>query len=492
MMGWQRGTGVLILVCFWTAAAFAQVRVELLSYSEVARASARESEFFESWNDVALQRGMIRFGMRLGVHRPAATFARQADVSGLTQRYVEFRGKYFRLRLGNFYCLLGRGLTLRSFEHHALRWDSNLDGVYFEIHHSFLDVQLLAGRPRKTRLNVAEIASSSAGGVRLPAQYGGEVRLRVFPHLLLGGTYVYAARAPLHRKGFSRYSLSVQMNHSFGTVYGEIAHAPYPESFQLDDGLALYLSGSLFIGSLSFLVEYKDYRNFAFYNGLPNNPPTVIREHSFTLMNRHQLVQNLNDERGFLAEVKYPVLEDGLLTASYCRTANHAGETIYRDLFLQFGKESFLGGNWLWALARQMEFTRQFDHFVISAMYDLSDRFSIETVYEHFQATDRATRPHRMYYDQMITVGFSKAPKWTLSFVGEHSTDHTLDQSYIPGKARTKHFFWAGGALNLRLSRKISLTLFVGSPQRGKTCIGGVCVLKPELKGMELTLTGRF
>jgi hypothetical protein len=112
--------------------------------------------------------------------------------------------------------------------------------------------------------------------------------------------------------------------------------------------------------------------------------------------------------------------------------------------------------------------------------------------FEHLHARDRATEPDRMYYDQILNVGLSRAPGWTLSFVGEHSTDHTIDANYTPGKAETRHFYWSGGQLDLQLFDRLDLSLFAGRRRQGKICIGGVCVVKPELEGFEATLTFRF
>lgn len=487
---------IFIIICllFFISISNAQIKISGKSYSEAAIADSSDSEFTESWNELNINWNAFRLGFSVSVHEPAAQFGDQHDVWGLEQRFIEYKNNNFSICLGNFYSLLGRGLTMRSFENRTLRWDSNLDGTKINYNHDFFDIQLLAGKPRRTRLDVNKLNKKDppAAGEKLPAQYGGEIKLNAIANTQIGGTYVYAEADELNDTGFHRGSVFGEVNLDLGSLYAEYAAIPYPGSYNQDNGKALYLSGNLFLDDLSILGEYKYYKNFGFYNGLLNNPPTVIFEHLFTLLNRHQLVQDVNNEKGYLIELSYPVLEDGVAKAGFCQTNNHQGEKVYRDVYGQFEMEEFFGGEWLWAAGYQTESTSNYLNLVTSANYGLSDYYSIKLVYEHLAARDEGTEPDRQYYDQLITIGLSKAPDWTLSFIGEHSTDHTVAKNYVPGKAKTKHFLWAGGQLDISLFNHIDLSIFGGTRQKGKICIGGVCVNRPELKGVEVTLTARF
>ncbi|NIA29500.1 MAG: hypothetical protein GWP06_06255 [Actinobacteria bacterium] len=463
-------------------------------HTEYSSAKKAQSRFFENWTDISLSRGGFRLGGRFSFHEPPASFSQQDTTWGLAQRFLEYKRGGLNIRVGNFYSLLGRGLVLRSFDNRTLRWDSNIDGLKADYHSQVVDAKILAGRPRKTRLDVAELKKSKAraAGETLPAIYGGEIRLKPYTMLHLGGTYLYTAADAQQTQGFQRGSFFGKLYFDFASLYGEYAVLPYPESYHLQDGKAVYVASDLFLGDLSITGEFKSYKNFAFYDGLLNNPPTVTREHLFTLLNRHQLVQNANDEKGFLVEMNYPVAENGVATAGYCITRDSLQNTVYQEWYGQFEMDEFLGGEWLWAAGRQKEYTRRYLNFVADATYELTDYYSIKVIYEHLHARDEATQPDRMYYDQLITIGLSKAPKWTLSFLGEHSTDQTMDEHYVPGHAETKHFYWAGGQLDVNVYKNFDLSVFAGTRRQGKICIGGVCVVKPELQGVEVTLIGRF
>lgn len=483
----------LLMVLFAGILNAQEYRYGVLSYTESAWSDTSISRYFESWNDVYLERGPLRAFARLGAHNPAADFAQQADSRGLEQRYLSFQSSGWDIRLGHFYSLLGRGLTLRSFESRTLRWDSNLDGLRLAFRHDYFSTQLFAGKPRKTRLSISERDKNDppAAGERLPAQYGGEVRIKPLTPIALGGTYVYSDNGPDGGEGFSRGSLFAEGNFLQGSFYGEVAALPYPAAYGQDDGRAAYFSGNLFLGNLILLGEYKYYRNFGFFDGLLNNPPSVIREHLYTLLNRHQLVQNANDEQGYLVEMSYPVLDRGVALWSFSQTEDSLGNVAYRDFYGQVELDQFLGGEWVLGSGQQREFSRRYWNLVSSASYPFRDYYALKVVYEHLYARDDATFPNRRYYDQLLTIGLSKAPGWTLSFIGEHSTDHTVGDNYVPGQTPVRHFYWGGGQLDLSLFGAVDLSLFAGSRRAGKVCIGGVCVVKPELKGVEVTLTVR-
>ncbi len=474
--------------------AFSQIKISGNIHLERASAKKEQSRYFENWSDLALNKGDFRVGGRFVFHEPPASFGQQDTTWGLAQRFLEYKRNNFSIRVGNFYSLLGRGLILRSFDNRTLRWDSNIDGLKVDYRSQKIEAQILAGKPRKTRLNVSDLIKTKAraSGEELPALYGGEMKFKPTNMLHFGGTYLYTAEDAQHTMGFQRGSLFGKLNFDLASLYGEYAVLPYPESYHLYDGSALYFAGNLFLGDLNVTGEFKSYKNFAFYDGLINNPPTVTREHLFTLLNRHQLVQNANDEKGFLVEMDYPVAESGVATAEYCITRDSLQNVVYREWYGQFEMDEFLGGEWLWAAGRQKEYTRRYLNFVANATYALSDYYSIKIIFEHMHARDEATQPDRMYYDQLITIGLSKAPKWTLSFLGEHSTDQTVDEHDVPGLAKTKHFYWAGGQLDVNVYKNFDLSVFGGTRRQGKICIGGVCVVKSELQGVEVTLIGRF
>ncbi len=445
----------------------AQVQVSGNNYLEYSTNNEKDTTAFENWAEAQvtyLQK--YRVGLRYEIHQPPQTFSFDTSGHGIYQRYAEYRGGSINVRAGNFYALLGRGLVLRSYENRTLRWDTNIDGVKLDAHHSLIDIKLLAGRPR------------DRSGVRHRALTAGEITLKPLRLIHFGATYLSTHLPSVQNGRVNWGSLYTEVNHKFGSLYGEYARKDVPGVS--DAGDAVYLNGNLFIGALSLQVELKDYDRFDVTEGVTyNNPPLVAQEHLFTLLNRHQLVQNANDERGFLAQISYPVIEDGVLTLNASQTERHNRQKLYQEFFAQFDWLSSFGWEFLWVISRQQDASARYLNFVSSTSIDFSNYNALKLVYEH-QHT-RVLLSDRQFYSQAVQISFSHAPTWTVSFLGEHSTDQFANRNY-----------WAGLQLDVNFLKNFDLSVFGGTRRKGKICAGGVCVVKPELEGLEVLLISRF
>lgn len=475
----------------------AQVQYSASTHLEAAFADTSESRYLENWTDVLIGYGDFRGGLRYEVHQPAASFSQQPDSYRLAHRYLEYRYRGFGARVGTFYALLGRGLTLRAFESRALRWDSNIDGVKADFRHALVDVTVLSGKIRKTRLDPFEQDQiSETEDFRLDRISGGELIIKPHRRVQAGGTYVYSH--PVEGQtpdGFHRGSLLAQLTLPMASFYGEVATLRYPEATLLEnarDGQALYLSGSAWWRDLQLLGEYRDYDDYKLEEGLVQNPPTAIEEHLFALMNRRQFQQDIDLERGYLFQATHPVTENGLLKASYSHTEDQGGNRIYQDIYGQLDWYSFLNGEWLLAMGRQEDVAARYLNVVGSAAYAIGSRHYLKTIFEHQHA--RVDLTGRQYYDQLLTLEYTPGAAWTLSFLGEHSTDQFADSKNVDanGYALDAHHFWGGVQVSATVLERIDISVFGGTRRKGKICIGGVCVVKPELEGVELTLTTRL
>jgi hypothetical protein len=456
--------------------------------------------YFENWTDLYLSKDAFRLGVRFIAFQPPSGFSGQDTSLGFAHRFLEFRKGGLFLRAGNFYSLLGRGLVLRAFDNRTLRWDSNIDGIKGEYRHSLFDAQVIYGKPRKTRLDARELREEKPGamGIKLPALAGGELKIKPISQFSFGGTYLdQKPNNPDLTKHTQRGSIFGEVNFDFGSFYGEYGKSKTPKTDTSEvKGDAIYISGNLFFGSLSILGEYKRYEKFAFEDGLLNNPPIVIREHLFTLLNRHQLVQNADDEQGYLVGFGYPVIDGGIFSFNYSRTENLEKEFVYEDIYGQFEWDDFLSAEWIWGAGQQKDEVARYLNFVNSTSYQFSDYYSLKFIFEHQHAkvNDRSDFSERQYYDQLITLSLSRAPVWSLSLLAEHSTDQFSDLDDLNPDLTSKHdhYFWIGGQVDLKLWERIDLSIFGGNRREGKICIGGVCVVKPEIKGIEATLIARL
>ncbi|MCB0290165.1 MAG: hypothetical protein KDH97_07890 [Calditrichaeota bacterium] len=471
------------------------------TYLEFALSDTSKSRFTESWTDLFLTRGNFRAGFRLGVHEPPVSFASQNSVSGLEHRFLEYRKGGFLARVGNFYSLFGRGLILRSFENRTLRWDGNIDGVKLEYRHRYADGQLIYGQPRKSRLSPQEIDRKDPrpGGERLPALTGGELKLKPDRRIGLGGAYLYSDSLENIKDGVHRWSVFSELNFDYANIYGEYAGVDGAggNTNTVEGGRGLYFSANLFLGDFTLLGEYRQYDSLAFDGGLTNNPPTVIQEHLYTLLNRRQLIQNSDNEEGYLLQLGYPVAEHGVATVSYSRTESLQGRKVYEDFTALYEAADILGAEWVWGFARQQDLEGRYLNFLASTSFAVSHYRSLKMIFEHQHARVSEIPgfiTQRQHYDQLLTLELGLSSRLAFSFLGEHSTDQFADEAELNDDltSRKKHHFWAGGQLNAALFNRIDLAVFGGTRRKGKVCIGGVCVVKPELEGLEVSLTARL
>ncbi|NIW80681.1 MAG: hypothetical protein GWN16_15005, partial [Calditrichae bacterium] len=334
---------------------------------DVKEKAGDRRDFFENWTEAYLTYKNFRLGLRFESHSPPQVFALNQEVRNrLEHRFLEYSTGNINARIGTFYNLYGRGLVTRFYENRILRYDTRIDGAKFDYFHSKFDLKLMVGEPIN-RLNERQALIQA-----------GELRLKPFRKFHLGGT-VLTTRPDGMDDRLNWGSIFSEINFKYGNLYGEYAREDYPSGVNTGD--AIYLSGNFYLGAFSLLSEYKDYNDFDQVEGVTfNNPPLVGQEHLYTLLNRHQLVQNANDEQGFLVQGSYPLIEDGILTVNYSRTTNSNDVELYEEIYGQFEWFSPGGWEWAWAGSRQKDAAARYLNLVASTSMDISDYNSVKVI----------------------------------------------------------------------------------------------------------------
>ena len=462
-----------LYLVLWIFPLQAQIELSGNNYLEYSNDVDLDTVYFEDWTDLSLGYKNWRLGVRYEFHLPPQPYSQDSVGQGISQRFLEYKKDGLTFTIGNFYSLFGRGLVLRSFENRMLRWDTNIDGVKFEYYHDFIDFQILGGTPRDRR------------GRRREVLQGGTFTLKPLQMVYLGSSYV---TSDLQSHGRVHWgAVHAGLNFDWGNFYAERAFKDFPDS-ELE-GEAFYGMGNLFWGPFTALVEYKDYDQYDLTERTSeknppseltyNNPPAVCREHLFTLMNRHQLVQNANDEKGYLVELTYTYQDALVLTVNHSKTENHQGLMLYHEYFGQLEWDPSYTLNFAGGAGEQKDPEARYLNLVGTAKYGFSDYYSAKMIIEHQHVTIQYN--DRQFYNQMYTFSFDRSPRFTISVLGERSTDQETDKD-----------LWLGGQLDIHFLDDFDLTIFGGARREGKVCIGGVCVFRPEFEGIELRLINRF
>ncbi|MGD9202872.1 MAG: DUF6029 family protein, partial [Chitinispirillia bacterium] len=277
------------------------------------------NRFFEEWASVSLLYKKIGIDLRYEAHLPPSPGDFNLETRhGISLRTVSFQSRHILVKAGHFYTTLGRGLTLRTFEKRELGWDTRIDGLFFKFQNDKVDLKLLGGIPY------------AANGSKYDPLEAGEISFIPHDIVQLGATMVITDRPAPNSYWESLY---FSLNLPFGSIYAEYASQTFNEFLDADTAKALYAASTLFIKDLSLLAEFKYYMDYNLNEGMVyNNPPSVIREHFYTLQNRHQYISNPDNELGFLVEATYPVIQDNLLTVSYGYSTNKNNTIKYHDL----------------------------------------------------------------------------------------------------------------------------------------------------------------
>gem|GEM_PF-5270015 len=433
------------------------------SWTNAAYDLELEQRYVESWNSVQLSYGRWNGGLQLESHEPAYPYSYDPRGTGIFQRNVSYYGDSFQLTAGHFYSMFGMGLIFRSYENRTLRLDSNLDGVKLELQRGPLEAVLLAGKPR------------DRAGERLPLLGGGQLKSSLGSTGQLGAAWLQSedldANALLRGTVFS----SLYLNRL--SIYTELALRE-KDALSGEAGQALYGSVDLFAGNFTFHGEFKDYRHFLLAQSSLyefNAAPGAVREHLFTLLNRHQHILNADDEQGVSLEMLYGAADGSQFTLHGNSGRNHEGERLYRELYAQLERDVSHSGHGTAAAGWMEDREARFLNAAGALQWHFSGGKALKMSFEHQHV--RILRDERQFYDQFFSGELSLTRDWSMGISAERSLDQTQDRQ-----------FWLGTELNARLGESRQLSLFFGDRRSGKICTGGVCVYKPEFSGFEAVL----
>ena len=403
---------------------------------------------------------------------------------GLKHRYVEGRAHNIFLRAGHFMSTFGRGLTLRSFENVGLEYDTTLDGLIAEYEAGPVMMAGLTGVMTEVIHRVPSREHYVRGG-RARAEVGDVLAVAVSGLDRLTKRLDERESLPDDLRSFSDNVLGAELEVWYGpfSLAGEYARREgdyYPRLKQdYESGRAAYISGSLTTARLTLLGEYKDYQRFA--NALVN-PPTCVKEHQWTLMNRVTREVDLDNERGFLSQGSLAAGENLELTGGAWEARTEGGGLLHWEIFTQveqpmprWGIKAF-AGSWSreYLYGKFIEYKScGLDLEVASTTLD-----AVEMGIEIQSIKELSEETHENYLGSVTVYPW---PSVTLAVLGESTTEKALEwRTWLFGEARVS----VGGG--------VEVSLGAGKERGGRKCSGGVCYDEPEFTGVRLRFSGYF
>jgi len=456
----------------------AQVPIELMATNrlEYARQQGGHTDRFDNWLDGDLWLGASRLGFRLEIHQgnPA-----EESQERLSQRFLEYRHEGLRIRIGNFYEKIGQGLLFQAFElqnlvldrvERSLVLDRNADGVWIEWMGNRVEGRLFSARP------LGPFGTGRADVVR-----GLDANVWLWDRLKVGGS---ALRwNPPSWKGISQIGLwATRAQWISGPIVASVEYAwsrgPHGPDFQ--DGQALYGSLTLTGSGLGLSVEWKDYRHF----NLPfNNPPTLVPIHSVTLLNRHTHVLRAEDEKGFQLEGTFAPVSNLSFVLNLNGASNHISwrDSRYWETYFEARYEVL--GRWMGRIILDQAEDRligeksrrtlalEFERYV-SQEVSLFGNLQIQRVRRLFGPA---------YWNRLVVLSFSRSPGLSVAVQADYSSNPT----------ERRRILWAT-TLSLTIRGRHQVTVMGGGRRAGLACSGGICVLMPEFRGIELRISSHL
>jgi len=479
----------------------------------------------EDWMDVRYAYGGFSAGLRFVTFQPPdPTISTTDSHFDVNYKFVEAGSDLGSIRAGNYYALFGQGLALNSYEERDVRIDTSLEGIRVSGNTGNITVSFLSGntvfgssedkeRPRGDWLHAADGEISLGSG------------------LMVGGSAVRLQRdgdSPQNMK-VGRGSLTANLLSLLDVyAYGEYGELQRPG----DDPMGRGLFGSVVagLGPLNALAEIKSYDEFTMRNSgnVPYNlPPSLIREHTYTLLNRHPHPLDADDEIGFQGEATFTVNELRILGVGLgLNVLGYGGQTRNQDFeaeiideidagdTLSIGQVSELTNYWdeLYAevdleffdffgipnitLITAADYQKSFDTYLpgedpfrelftniheLRVVADDTHSFRVQVEHQHNQST--AEGEFDTYFG---LLEWSRSPDLTLNLVAEtsnraeeqHQSDEAIDGLY--------------GIVSYHVSDNHDISVLYGRRLAGFVCVGGVCRLEPEFEGVEVRLLSRF
>lgn len=500
-------------------------------------------EYFENLTDARLSVNGVIFGLRYDISKPRE-YGR--DTIGIDKRYIEYKHDAgISLRAGDFYEIIGRGLSINTFEDRQLAYDTEIDGARVIYQKTFgkknpmkFKTQVLAGD-----INYVDYLDlDREEKIKIRNIYGEFSPLK---SLTFGLSYTYSI-ADLPEQNVNTNvktdlpEIGMMFNTSDVSFYASYAHksarvAPnsvYPvPTTGFGDGLYSSLSYSKGDVGVTF-----DYKNYAFDITLPDNrsntrptralpyqnPPTVQREHTSTLISRYPHVVDFNDEVGAQVDIVYAPNSELLFTFNGAIASRHysyqdidttAGilyERIDRsDSYIPNLDKSFSPFWELYAegeyyftpdIYAKLAFDRQSNTLYNQLNPQASEVVMTSTIPLEFKYTFKSVNTlkfimenqwvnnsirigQKTFMNHLFSLNYSRSPSLSAAV----SFEFTDDEEEPTGKDS-----WYLAEVMYKINQSNTVNVSYGSERGGLRCTNGICRFVQPFQGFRLGIATQF
>ncbi len=452
------------------------------------------------------------------------------NFKGIKRRFIEYVDEKLNIRIGNSSELYGRGLVLNLFENRGLAYDTWIDGIKASYKIDDLKASIIAG----------EINFRDSVTVIRYENYklrGGNIEYNILDEIKIGASFLnsQAAIPQIDNSKFQSTSELPEFYFEFNKEQFNVFFS-WANKWTTTSSLNKTFKGNGIYSSVSFAAESfgitLDYKNYNFDKQNPflqndvtrtskflpfQNPPIVMKEHSYYFLSRSLHDIDFNDEVGFQFDVNYAANEDLNFNVNFSIASRHNSYILNNSNF-EFVEdkreanflpindkkyspyyEIFAEGEYYFNLNTIMRFgissrektiynyfsglngSHTIKSFVIPLQFQktFSENFSAILQYEFEIVNDNYNTGEENFNNQFISILTSLFRKASAALRYEF-TNNNYDVS-----GRTN---WLVGEFGYRISGSNLLTISYGRERGGQVCTNGICRYLLPFKGLRFTL----
>lgn len=406
----------------------------------------------------------------------------------LSQATLSYKTKHWDAKLGNFYETLGRGMLLRSFEIPG----AILEDIGFRsrnyFHRDFLGASV---KYKADQWNVQLMHADVLNNV-LPPTFDREIRRSQSISALAAEYKVYKQ----HKLALNYMLLSgegSELQHLYSlAATGPIGplfnyYVEYADNQSDLNNYALYAGINGTLGAINFNLEYKLYDNFIIGNGY-NEPPALIKQHTYRVLNRSTHVTNPLNEEGYQLELYMDVNENSSINFNHAIAINQfSGVTFtFQEYFIEWSSRLKEGVDYkVFADYSVDPFKSQQNRISAGTYWDIKIGEDMRILPEiEFQQFNRGSQK---VYNHSYALGWQADEKLFFSLLLESTND-----PFLISDATNTQRFYLGSNVRIKPNYKNTFQLFVGERRGGPLCSAGVCYEILDFKGLELRWTTRW
>ncbi|MDZ7897048.1 MAG: hypothetical protein U5N85_03320 [Arcicella sp.] len=470
---------IYIVFFFSSNATFAQLNGSFLNETQLGNIPRREpSNLISNYTRLSLNYDYKNISFR----SMSEVFMSQNDNTSYispSQISFQYKSKHLELKLGNAYETIGRGNILRSYEipgsiledkifRSRSYFYKDLLGGSLKYSTGNFSVKLLGGKPLDNLIPPTESISKRR------------------PEIVFALNPEYKYKQAKFGTGLMSYSNAVDKGKLYLTNYASYNFGKNSVYFELSNQLktsnsyAFYGGFNFTSGDFGGAIEIKDYKNFLIGTGI-NQPPALVREHIYRVLNRSTHVLLPENERGIQAEFFYSK-DKHLITLNQTLAQNDFGKKfLFSETFLEY-QYNAENGNTFKAFAdyTQDDFKSEQNRISFGSQQDFSIKNKKIKAEFEFQTF---TRQGERVTNQVYGITVFPLNNLTFSPILEITNDPFLTDN-------TKYFL--GAYSRYVIKSKYTIQAFIGERRGGPACNAGICYEVLDFKGAELKGVIRF